>query len=234
MVIACDVSNMASANNGGGPANDNARGSVTLLVNGEPAASGSPAAAAAAALPSLPASPPQTLALSPTSASSAVPSDAGPCTVAAAVQKLKEEEKKVQLVSKVMRRRNTKRQITRWWVRVGSYVVRNGLPSNSNERLNTEKPRFCPPFSKSMRTQVKSSKGEQVHARLCTYYVLCISSFISSPPPPILASQLKREEPRRRGNITLAPPATEAVQRRTWGIPPSSPFAPQSEMSISL
>lgn len=176
MVIACDVSNMASANNGGGPANDNARGSVTLLVNGEPAASGSPAAAAAAALPSLPASPPQTLALSPTSASSAVPSDAGPCTVAAAVQKLKEEEKKVQLVSKVMRRRNTKRQITRWWVRVGSYVVRNGLPSNSNERLNTEKPRFCPPFSKSMRTQVKSSKGEQAHARLCTY-VLCIFLF---------------------------------------------------------
>ncbi len=111
MVIACDVSNMASANNGGGPANDNARGSVTLLVNGEPAASGSPAAAAAA-MPSLPASPPQTLALSPTSASSAVPSDAGPCTVAAAVQKLKEEEKKVQLVSKVMRRRNTKREIT--------------------------------------------------------------------------------------------------------------------------
>ena len=112
MVIACEVSNMASAaaaaatsaaNNG---TNDNARGgggggeggggggNVTLLVNGEPA------------VPSLPASPPQTLPLSPPSPSAsttAVPSDAGPCTVAAAVQKLKEEEKKVQLVSSTLR-----------------------------------------------------------------------------------------------------------------------------------
>lgn len=95
---------------------------VSVLVNGEPtsptpplpppppsASSPQPQQQQQSQPQPSPSQPPPHLRLPASSSMLSVPPDAGPCTVAAAVQKLKEEEKKVQLVRKMRSQTNKKK-----------------------------------------------------------------------------------------------------------------------------